>query len=132
MATISQILAKRWPGREWTISGDDYNTLIWGHMEDGQLVNTNPEPKPSLAEILAFSDDVDLEIAVDRRDEERDAFLQDTSPGQFFKAIDVITDYLAALHQALPGNVRSQIPATVVNRMQAMRNRINQIITQLP
>lgn len=42
MATIAQILPRRWPGREWTINGDDYATLIWGHLKDGNVVNPNP------------------------------------------------------------------------------------------
>lgn len=51
MATIPEILARKWKGREWTITGDDYSTLQWAG-----------ENKPSEAEIRAFSDEVDTRI----------------------------------------------------------------------
>lgn len=55
MATLPEILARKWKGREWTITGDDYSTLQW-----------TGDDKPSEAEIRAFSDEVDTRILRER------------------------------------------------------------------
>jgi hypothetical protein len=53
MATLIQILSRKWPDADFFINGDDYSTLQW--FSEG-------EP-PSEAEIRAFSGEVDLEFA---------------------------------------------------------------------
>lgn len=57
MATIAQILGKKWPETIWTINGDNYNQLTW-HEE-------NTLPKPTEAEIRAFDAEVSLELRWD-------------------------------------------------------------------
>jgi hypothetical protein len=52
MATLSQILSRRWPGAEWTIAGDDYASLAW----------LSPGDPPAEAEIRALSAEVDQEL----------------------------------------------------------------------
>lgn len=53
MATIADILPIKWPNMGWSISGDDYETLMW----------YSPTPQPTEAEIRAFSNEVDLILA---------------------------------------------------------------------
>lgn len=49
MATIGDILARKWPGAEWTLSEDDYASLSW--LSEGEA--------PAEQDIRAFSDEVD-------------------------------------------------------------------------
>jgi hypothetical protein len=55
MATIPEILSRKWPGMTWSIQGDDYATLAW----------RNAQPKPAEADIRALSSVVDAEIAAE-------------------------------------------------------------------
>ena len=52
---IVMILTRRYPGAEWTLSGDDYTGLTW-------LSDT---PKPTKAELEALWSDVQAEIAAE-------------------------------------------------------------------
>ena len=56
MATIGDILARRWPGAQWTMTEDDYSSLHW--MAGG-------EP-PAEQDIRAFSAEVDVLMARER------------------------------------------------------------------
>ncbi len=52
---ISTILTKKYPNAVWSISNDDYSTLIW-HSEIS---------KPTLAEIQAHIPTIEAEIAAE-------------------------------------------------------------------
>ena len=67
MATLVQILSKKWYGTLWTLSEDDYNTLNW--------YPENTVPKPTEAEIRAFDAEVSLELRWDIVREERNGLL---------------------------------------------------------
>jgi hypothetical protein len=56
MATIPQILMHMWPGNEWRLDEDDYDTLVW--------LESNKDPKPTEAEIRSHSDEVDRMMEV--------------------------------------------------------------------
>jgi hypothetical protein len=58
MATISDILIKKYSQYEWTVSADDYNSLQW--------LPSNPIPKPSEEELRAFDAEVSLELRWDK------------------------------------------------------------------
>ncbi len=51
MASVSQILQRKWPGCQYAIGGDGQTITKWWEG--------NPFPQPSLGEILAFSAEVD-------------------------------------------------------------------------
>ncbi|MBI1181082.1 MAG: hypothetical protein GC201_11025 [Alphaproteobacteria bacterium] len=53
MAGIGDILARKWPGAEWLVRGDEYASLVW--RSDGTA--------PTEAAIRAYSDEVDVQIA---------------------------------------------------------------------
>jgi hypothetical protein len=57
MANLAQILTKKYLGWEWTVSEDDYNSLIW--------YPGNTLPKPTEAELRAFDAEVSLELRWD-------------------------------------------------------------------
>lgn len=57
MATLAQILGKKYPNTSWSLNADDYNSLIW--------YPTNTIPKPTEAELRAFDAEVSLEVRWD-------------------------------------------------------------------
>ncbi len=67
MATIAEILSKKWPATIWTIRGDNYMQLIW-HEE-------NTIPKPTEEEIRAFDSEVSLELKWDKVKNQRNKLL---------------------------------------------------------
>lgn len=67
MARIVDILVKRFPNTDWTITNDDYSTLVW--------YDTNIVPKPTEEEIRVHSSDVDTEMKWDVVREERNRLL---------------------------------------------------------
>lgn len=87
MAGISEILSKKWRGAQWSLRGDDYSTLTWESV--------NKLPKPTEAEIRAFSTEVDA-ILIDESDRsyqqrvfiELDGFL--TCMETLMKALDEV------------------------------------------
>lgn len=70
MATLVQILSKKWYGTLWTLSEDDYSTLNW--------YPENTVPKPTEAEIRAFDSEVSLELRWDIVREERNGLLAES------------------------------------------------------
>lgn len=57
MANLVQILSKKYAGTEWTITGDDYNSLVW--------YPNNSIAKPTEEELRAFDAEVSLELRWD-------------------------------------------------------------------
>jgi len=55
MAEYSNILSIKYPDNQWSITGNEYDSLNW--MTD------NKDKKPSKAELDKLSDEVDAEIA---------------------------------------------------------------------
>lgn len=49
MASLANILERKWRGAHWSLSGDDFETLVW----------MDPTVKPSEADIRKFSGEVD-------------------------------------------------------------------------
>ena len=102
MATLSEILSRKWPDADLFINGDDYSTLQW--FSDG-------EP-PTEAEIREHSDEVDREF---RR------YRMRVTPLQFRRALDNagLLDACDALvnHEDTPRSVRlSWEYATMIER----------------
>lgn len=57
MANLAQILTKKYAHAEWTVTENDYNSLIW--------YPTNTLSKPTEAELRAFDAEVSLELQWD-------------------------------------------------------------------
>lgn len=57
MATITDILTKKYSQYEWTVSGDEYTSLMW--------FPSNPISQPSEAELRAFDAEVSLDLRWD-------------------------------------------------------------------
>lgn len=67
MANLADILTKKYINALWTVSGDDYNSLIW--------FPENTLPKPTEAELRAFDAEVSLELRWDVVRNKRNKFL---------------------------------------------------------
>jgi hypothetical protein len=57
MATLAEILGKKYPNTIWTVRADEYSSLIW--------YPENTIPKPTEAELRAFDAEVSLEVRWD-------------------------------------------------------------------
>lgn len=67
MATISDVLTKKYAQYEWTVTGDDYASLIW--------YSSNSIPKPTEEELRAFDIEVSLELRWDKVRNKRNKLL---------------------------------------------------------
>lgn len=57
MATLADILSKKYLGYEWTVTEDNYDSLIWNP--------SNSIPKPTEAELRIYDAEVSLELRWD-------------------------------------------------------------------
>lgn len=57
MATLADILARRWPGARWSLQGDDYASLRWA--------DDNLAPKPTEADLRQYAAEVDALMALE-------------------------------------------------------------------
>lgn len=97
MATLPQILAAKWPGQSWTVTGDDYSTLVWDPA--------NSQEKPDESSILSLSDEVDLLKAISSKVaeiiEKREALLSagfpDSVTGKTFQTDPISQGKIAAV-----------------------------------
>jgi hypothetical protein len=67
MATITDILVKKYQNALWTVSADDYNSLVW--------YPENVLPKPTETELRAFDEEVSLELRWDKVKNKRNKLL---------------------------------------------------------
>lgn len=109
MATLAQILEKKYPGRQWRLVGDDYATLEF--LDVGVV--------PTEVEIRAFSAEVDGLIA-DETLKRRQVQLILSDPGRLFLALDILAD---AVNELAAGGLT---PATQT-KINALRNRLDAI-----
>lgn len=120
MATLAQILTRRWPGQSWTLTADNYATLEW---EAG-----NSRPKPSESELRALSAEVDAEIAnINFRSDQQSQLLDD--PDMILRGFELLARQINKIRLGLPANVRNGIDwsdlTTIGNRLRAIRNDID-------
>lgn len=112
MATLSQILGYKWPGAEWSMSGDEYGTLAW-------LGGGKP---PSEDKIRAFSSEVDVLMM-------RDALK--VTPLQFRLALDAagLLDKCEEAVAAAPRSVQiSWEYAVTIERLNPFINQFAAVI----
>lgn len=108
MANIAQILQYKWPGAEWSIEDDDYETLVW--------LSSNI-PKPTESEIRQYNNDVVQLINEERKAErQRDKFA--SRPDSLIMAVDVLADNLKQINDSLkPSAVSQPINSTRLNAL---------------
>lgn len=136
MATIVQILPRRWPGMWWTINGDDYASLVWFDSHNA------PTLKPTEAEIRAWSSSVDAEIALEELAERQQNALNNDSRDAILTAFERIIKGEAEIKRKIDdlitnikdtsfiGNVKTNLSpwnSGIVANIQAVLDRINQI-----
>jgi len=99
MIDYSVILTQRYPGSEWTLTGPDYEDLVW-HSDDA---------KPTKAILDALWPTVQADLAKMRRDGLRRAAYAEQSDPVFFKwqrGEATETDWQTAV-----ASVKAQFPA---------------------
>lgn len=136
MATIPEILQRHWPGMWWTVDGDDYSTLQWFDSHNA------PTEKPTEAEIRAWSNAVDQEMALEQRAQRQQTALNADSRDAILtmferiikgeaeikrKIDDLITNLQAQAFIGGSKTVLSPWDSSVIANIQAIVTRINQI-----
>src|SRR5215203_2146354 len=115
MAALSQILQYKYVNAQWSLSNEDYNTLVW--------YPENTVAKPTLATLQGFSAEVDGLIATDERDaRRRDNVL---AGGQLLTALSAIVDALADIQTKLRTTaLTSALNTTLTAQITTVKNRI--------
>ena len=90
MATLAQVLQHRYPGTQWVITGDDYDTLRWD----------DSTPKPTFDDLDALRTQVDVDIANAEQaaiQAQNDQIAARASARTKLKALGLTDDEIAAL-----------------------------------
>jgi len=129
MAVISEILTEIWPGSQWSITEDDYSTLVWNQ--------TNSVAKPLESEIRSHSDAVDATISDRRQRGRQQAGLVD-STDYLLKVIETFIDALIEIRRVINTD-RSTIVAqahtgsftpwdtNVIARLSAIKQKVDNL-----
>ena len=129
MATISEILSRFWPGTEWTITSNDYATLIW--------YPSNQVEKPSETEILSHSTETDTIISNESKARRQQVAMND-APDYLLKAIEILINGMVEIHRVIQ-DIRNTIVAQAhtgdfttwdvdaVQKIQNLRARIQEL-----
>lgn len=116
MATLAEILPRKFPGNGWRLRGDDYATLEW--------MAGNPDPKPSEATIRGFSAEIDTALAQEARARRQAEALFDSADA-LVKAIDILADFQAQVASKLKGTALNTPLDTT--RLAALRAKIDAV-----
>lgn len=115
MATLAEILARKWPGAQWTIHGDDYARLEW--------LSGNAVPKPREEEIRAKAAEVDAEIEAERRAVmRREAILGDAD--RLFLALEVLARAVDELQALQPLATRTAPVDALITKLVEIRSKV--------
>lgn len=115
MASLAEILSRRWPGAQWTITGDDYATLQW--------LPENTVARPSEKEIRSLSAEVDAEIEAKRKARARiDSLMQDAD--RLFLALEILARAVDELQSLQPMATRTAAVDALVGKLQEIRTRV--------
>ena len=126
MATIPEILQRTWPGTEWTIDEDNYETLIWPAG--------NAVAKPTESDIRSHSDAVDALLADETQRSRQQQALQD-APDYLLKAIETLIEGMIEIRRAV-NDIRNTMvgaahtgsftewDAAIVSKIAALRQKV--------
>ena len=101
MATISDILGIKWPDPGWTIDGDDYAALKW----------YRGDPKPTEAEIRAYSAEVDAILAQKNLLVAAEERLLQAGPAQFLIFVQTSVAGFTAIYNNLDAATKAKLDA---------------------
>lgn len=123
--TLAEILSYKLPDGRWRIDGDDYATLVW---EAGNTI-----PKPTEAEIRAFSSEVTGLMAQERRKRAAlDILIAD--PDAVFSGFEITLAAIIAIYNVLSNGQKTTINTNAPGVVQAVQNmdaRLKQIRAQI-
>ncbi|MGE0256816.1 MAG: hypothetical protein AB7N54_19485 [Alphaproteobacteria bacterium] len=113
MATLADILARKWPGARWSLRGDDYASLRWA--EDA--------PCPSEQDIRRHAAEVDADMAEDARAKQAQAELLG-EPGALLRIVAELAAAIADLQAqtGLADPARQSAIAALETRLRDPRN----------
>ncbi len=101
MATISDILGIKWPDPGWTIDGDDYAALKW----------YRGDPKPTEAEIRAYSAEVDAILAQKNLLVAAEERLLQAGPAQFLMFVQTCIEGFTSVYESASAEMRASLDA---------------------
>jgi hypothetical protein len=115
MAAYIDLLARRFPTRQFTIYGNDPRTLV---AVDGG-------PVPTKEELDALMSEVDAEIESEQRQaRQQERFLGNHDA--LLLALEVVVEALVDVRGKLrPASLTSVLEETAGNRLQVLRNRLD-------
>lgn len=116
MAAISQILGYKWPGAQWWMEGDAYAGLTW----------LDASPKPTEAEISAFSTEVDGLIDADQKAERQRGLLDKADA--ILQSLEVLGDAVADIQAK--ARVTSPLTTSNLNKIITLVDKLAQIRSQ--
>lgn len=128
MASLAQILGYKWYGNSWAFGfgeADSYADLQWG----------GPGPKPTEAEIRAFSAEVDARILSDRAIEFQQGWLEVENADYLLLGFETIIEALGELKRVADDMKAKILPialsaplttfdAAILQRVQNMRQKL--------
>lgn len=118
MANIPEILSRKWRGAAWRMDAvelDSYATLFW----------LDAQPKPTEAEIRAFSAEVDAEILSERRQATAQKAILYDKDGALLKAIETLCNAVFEIGGKIKTSaLDAPLNPDVIVAMQTLRQRI--------
>jgi hypothetical protein len=116
MAAYIDLLARRYPGRQFTMYANDPRTLV---AVDGGPVPTKEELDAQMAE-------VDAEIDAEQRQARQQERFLAANQDALLLALEIVVDALADVRGKLRlAALTSALDDTASNRLQILRNRLN-------
>lgn len=130
MATLADILGYKWSGNQWAFgsaTNDDYADLQWG----------GPDPKPTEAEIRAFSAEIDARMVSDRALQRQQGWLEAQNADYLLIAFETLIEAEVELKRVID-DLQAKIKATalsaplttfdsaVLQKVVGMRNKLIQ------
>lgn len=119
MAKLSDILRVKYPGAQWAIIGeDDYSKIEWLDQV---------APKPDEATLRAASAEVDAALADTETRAGNWQEFERQNPDATLTGLQILTNAVVAIYNVLTATQKANVPATVVNQVTALKNKIDDI-----
>src|SRR5215207_2176781 len=118
MATLTEILQYKYAGAQWSIQGQDYDTLVW--------YPANTLAKPTLSEMQGFSAEVDGLIAQAlRQDRQRDRLF---AADQLLLALSGLADALVDIRSKMKStSLNVALDTAITTRLTTIKTKIDEI-----
>lgn len=123
MATIPEILTIFFPGTLWTITDDDYSTLVWDA--------SNSSGKPTESTIRANSIAADTQLAVQRRSQRQQQALNSDAVDAILTAFERVVAGEVELKNKLDDLISKMTTASVTGGKGALAPYDSQVISDI-